>query len=122
MLQVRVHERTHTGVKPYKCTFCDFRSAQSGNTRVHERRHTGEKPHKCLYPGCAYSSVSSSAITTHMRRTMHPDLNPTVTTLNDHPQPPARVSARTGGRRVQAATPQPEAVTANALPEAKSES
>jgi hypothetical protein len=65
-LQVRVHERTHTGAKPYKCAFCDFRSAQGGNVRIHERRHTGDKRYPCPY--CPFASVTSSATTSHVRR------------------------------------------------------
>ena len=45
--QVRVHERIHTGDKPYQCSFCDYKANQRGNMRTHERRHTGEKPYKC---------------------------------------------------------------------------
>jgi uncharacterized Zn-finger protein len=45
--QVRVHERVHTGAKPYKCRYCDYRASQSGNVRVHERRHLGEPAFDC---------------------------------------------------------------------------
>jgi uncharacterized Zn-finger protein len=47
--QVRVHERIHTGAKPYQCSYCDYKANQRGNMVVHERRHTGEKPYKCPY-------------------------------------------------------------------------
>jgi uncharacterized Zn-finger protein len=47
LVQVSVHERIHTGDKPYQCSFCDYRANQRGNMRTHERRHTGEKPYKC---------------------------------------------------------------------------
>jgi uncharacterized Zn-finger protein len=66
VLQVRVHERTHTGEKPFKCSFCEFRSAQIGNLRIHERRHTGDKRYPCPY--CAFSSVTSSSTKVHIRR------------------------------------------------------
>lgn len=66
LLQVRVHERTHTGEKPFKCAFCEFRSAQIGNLRIHERRHTGDKRYPCPY--CAFSSVTSSSTKVHIRR------------------------------------------------------
>jgi hypothetical protein len=84
--QVRVHERTHTGEKPYKCTFCDFRSAQGGNIRIHERRHTGEKPYPCPY--CSFASVTSSGTTFHVR-SVHPDKDP-----KEIPRPPVRSHRR----------------------------
>jgi hypothetical protein len=49
LAQVRVHERTHSGERPYQCRFCDYRASQSGNMAAHERRHTGEKPYPCPY-------------------------------------------------------------------------
>jgi hypothetical protein len=73
--QVRVHERTHTGHKPYKCAFCNYRSAQGGNIRIHERRHTGERPYPC--PLCPFAAVTSSATASHMK-SMHPDAPATL--------------------------------------------
>jgi hypothetical protein len=54
-LQVRVHERTHSGERPYQCRFCDYRASQSGNMVAHERRHTGEKPYPCPYVVCGWT-------------------------------------------------------------------
>jgi KRAB domain-containing zinc finger protein len=94
-----VHERIHTGDKPYKCAFCDYRSAQVGNTRIHERRHTGVKPYPC--PLCPFAAVTSSATYAHMK-SMHPGATDEVK--------PALPAAR--GRRASTGGALPQAVAA----------
>nr|XP_029543075.1 oocyte zinc finger protein XlCOF20-like [Oncorhynchus nerka] len=44
---VEIHQRIHTGVKPYSCTQCHMRFAQAGNLKRHQRVHTGVKPFSC---------------------------------------------------------------------------
>ena len=48
--------RTHTGEKPYACTWpgCKQRFSQKNNVNLHMRIHTGEKPYKCDWPGCKW--------------------------------------------------------------------
>ena len=95
--QVRVHQRKHTvtGAKPYHCTFCPYRSTQSGNVRVHERTHTGERPYAC--PLCPYAAASSSKTVQHIR-SVHPEAPP-----GTHPALPTRPGRRARGGGAAAA-------------------
>ena len=60
-----LHERTHTGDRPFACAMCERRFSQRVNLRVHERSHTGERPYQCMQ--CDKRFIQSSELRRHLR-------------------------------------------------------
>lgn len=61
--------RIHTGVRPYKCTFCDRAFTQSNDLTLHIRRHTGDKPYVCGI--CGDRFIQGTALAAHRRMQQH---------------------------------------------------
>ena len=40
---VEIHQRVHTGHRPYQCKICDYTCAQQGNLKYHMRTHIEQK-------------------------------------------------------------------------------
>ncbi|KAF3704439.1 Zinc finger protein 596 [Channa argus] len=52
---LRIHQHSHRGVKPYGCIQCGKPFSHGGDLKKHKRVHTGEKPYYCNQCGKSFS-------------------------------------------------------------------
>ena len=75
---MRIHLKTHSWDKPFKCSICIFSTIQGGILKLHFMRHSGVKPNHCYQ--CDFSYFEEGTLKKHLKihSEIHSDEKPNV--------------------------------------------
>ncbi|MPC66675.1 Zinc finger protein 407 [Portunus trituberculatus] len=53
------------GEKPFACEKCKYRTSDHNSLRRHKMQHSGVRPYRCPY--CDYASIQSTTFKVHLK-------------------------------------------------------
>ena len=64
---LKIHERSHNGQKPYICPFCPKGFSNSSDRAKHQRTHFDTKPYACSFLNCGKRYTDPSSLRKHAK-------------------------------------------------------
>lgn len=72
-IDLKLHnERVHAEMERFSCKFCDKRFKNNQHLKIHERQHTGERPYECNI--CGKKFTQRSLLQTHVKGQHKPNI------------------------------------------------